>query len=156
MKVKELMIGDWVYIFDPDHEEEKEAYKVSEIREKGIRTHMFDDTYEEDWFAPIPLNPSILIQNGFEKTDHNNGFVDYIKTTEIEKEPRPRKQGIRLLGVRKLRVTFYKDTFGVAHSVCRISGRSHRIFEGETCYVHELQHALRLCGLKELADNFKL
>lgn len=23
-------------------------------------------------------------------------------------------------------------------------------------YVHELQHALRLCGLNELADNFKL
>lgn len=23
-------------------------------------------------------------------------------------------------------------------------------------YVHELQHALRLCGLNELADNFKV
>lgn len=23
-------------------------------------------------------------------------------------------------------------------------------------YVHQLQHALRLCGLDELADNFKL
>ena len=23
-------------------------------------------------------------------------------------------------------------------------------------YVHELQHALRLCGLRELADNFKI
>ncbi|MBQ0088527.1 MAG: hypothetical protein KBT27_04250 [Prevotellaceae bacterium] len=23
-------------------------------------------------------------------------------------------------------------------------------------YVHELQHALRLCGLNDLADNFKI
>ena len=26
----------------------------------------------------------------------------------------------------------------------------------DTLYVHELQHALRLCGLNELADNFKV
>lgn len=26
--------------------------------------------------------------------------------------------------------------------------------DGSIHYVHELQHALRLCGLKELADNF--
>lgn len=31
------------------------------------------------------------------------------------------------------------------------------IFGGiEIHYVHELQHALRLCGLNELADNFKI
>lgn len=27
---------------------------------------------------------------------------------------------------------------------------------GYLCYVHILQHALRLCGLDELADNFKV
>ena len=26
----------------------------------------------------------------------------------------------------------------------------------DTLYVHEMQHALRLCGLNELADNFKI
>ena len=26
----------------------------------------------------------------------------------------------------------------------------------KTIYLHELQHALRLCGLNDLADNFKL
>lgn len=31
------------------------------------------------------------------------------------------------------------------------------IFDGVVInYVHELQHALRLCGLNELADNFKI
>lgn len=35
-----------------------------------------------------------------------------------------------------------------------ISGENY--FEGKLEYVHELQHALRLCGLTELADNFKV
>ena len=30
------------------------------------------------------------------------------------------------------------------------------ISNGYFCYVHILQHALRLCGLDELADNFKV
>lgn len=36
------------------------------------------------------------------------------------------------------------------------------IHANDTCvkkrfrYIHELQHALRLCGLEELADNFKI
>ena len=34
-------------------------------------------------------------------------------------------------------------------------GNSTEVF-GDALYVHELQHALRLCGLTDLADNFKV
>ena len=33
---------------------------------------------------------------------------------------------------------------------------THSFLRINVFYVHELQHALRLCGLNELADNFKI
>ena len=41
--------------------------------------------------------------------------------------------------------------------VKNLRSKRHLEFEfRDTLYVHELQHILRLCGLNELADNFKL
>lgn len=36
------------------------------------------------------------------------------------------------------------------------NGKGISVAVGSIWYVHELQHALRLCGLNELADNFKV
>lgn len=135
MKVKELMIGDWVYIFDPDHKEEKEAYKVSEIREEGIRTHMFDDTYEEDWFDPIPLTPKILKANGF--VDRGDAGFQRLRTEDTQ----------RHLTIYLLDGYFFD---GNPDFEKEISGVKH------IKYVHQLQHALRICNLNNLADNFKI
>lgn len=126
----ELQIGDWVYIFDPDYKEEKEAYKVSEIREDGIRTYMFSDTYEEGWFEPIPLTPEILEKNGFEKVSS----VDY---------KLPYAESLAERG-------FYLEN--------RVSGlymiTDHQLMP--IIYVHELQRVLRCCGLWNLANNLKV
>ena len=35
-------------------------------------------------------------------------------------------------------------------------GNVRSVHVGPLQYVHELQHALRLCGLNEIADNFKI
>lgn len=46
---------------------------------------------------------------------------------------------------------------GTYHNTMNVYGRKapFSIFDGVAInYVHDLQHALRLCGLNELADNF--
>lgn len=37
-----------------------------------------------------------------------------------------------------------------------LSVRGESSFTGRVNYVHELQHALRVCGFEQLADNFKI
>lgn len=79
-------------------------------------------------FAPIPLTAEILEKNGWK----------YMKESELILAP---KSG----GF----VKYKTDTHFVSISgdgVCRKN----------IGYVHELQHALRLCGLNDLADDFQI
>ena len=129
MKATELMIGDWVKIkghLDYD--------KVREIaRDESMQWYIsfacsatLFRAYE---FEPIPLTPKILEKNGFwvmEKVD--NGAEEYIAYAT---------NGL-MFHYNRDNDYYFPNT--------PISWK----------YVHELQHALRLCGLDELADNFKL
>ena len=116
MKATDLMVGDWVYCFDPDEPDDKQIYKVSAIRseynEGAIKFEQFSDWFEDGWFAPIPLTAGILAKNGIE------GRPDFILAISFVKN---RKYATPLFNT-----------------------------------VHELQHALRLCGMNDLADNFKI
>lgn len=77
---------------------------------------------------PIPLTPEILMVNGFQ--EYPQVYLKHVK-----------KDGTFV------RITLLKDKNGniYIHGVGRIIYLH---------YVHELQHALRLCGLTELADDF--
>ena len=82
---------------------------------------------------PIPLTEEILEMNGFEERymyeDFNVFvFLNFAIYKRKENSSYPAKK-------------FFS-------SVC--------CCEFEINYVHELQHALRLCGRNELADNFKV
>lgn len=48
------------------------------------------------------------------------------------------------------------DKNGFFFSIHATSGEHDLSFTGYLEYVHELQHALRLCGHEEFADNFKI
>lgn len=81
---------------------------------------------------PIPLTPEILEKNGFETKFGYSKYNDeddffLITWNEISHHLRIR--------------TFDND--------CALD-------KDHIDYVHELQHALRLCGLNDLADNFKV
>lgn len=89
---------------------------------------------EQIW-SPIPLTAEILEKNDWEKEDISTICVEYTFT----------------LGCCYMMV---RITNGNAY--CELS-----VFHGPKIsmniqYVHELQHALRLCGLNNLADNFKV
>ena len=80
---------------------------------------------------PIPLTPEILEKNGFTKVNsqrYDYGYPD----TDCYVKVNPKKNMIHVNG-RNANSNLYSHSF-----------------------VHELQNALRLCGLNELADNFKV
>lgn len=142
MKANELMIGDWVYCFDPDEPDDKQINKVSAIRlefcEEAIKFEQFSDWFEEGWFAPIPITAEILEKNGFEI---EKGLI-YDSMTLIVSD-----KCVWWCKEYGLSITKYPDEDNVyVPYICNPS----------LVYVHELQHALRLCGLVELADNFKV
>ena len=95
---------------------------------RKIKIQDFVNLHKMD-FVPILLTPEILEKNGFwvmKKVD--NGAEEYI--------------AYAIDGL----IFHYNRDNDYYFPNTPISWK----------YVHELQHALRLCGLNELADNFKV
>lgn len=97
-----------------------------------------DFTIAKD-FYPITLTPEILEKNGF-KFEHNGlcTWCDGINNPyQVYVSLWFRMDcSVRIVDVHNHRDKFFTDNIPYGY------------------YVHELQHALRLCGLKRLADNF--
>ena len=135
MKASELMLNDWVF-----SDVRKMPWQIlqSDVR-RMVREYsdVFDLDNDFNAIKPIPLTGDILKVNGFTFNNVMQVWECYVGTPgdsiEIDFEH------CEVRGA--FDVFFNKDKGG-------------SIFELE--YVHELQHALRLCGLSELADNFKI
>lgn len=133
MTAKELMIGDWV-CYDGDDE------YTNPVQVDGLTTDnisldgegFFDGI--EGIVIPIPLTPEILEENGFEK----RYSVLYLWAN--------------LLTRQHIEIQDWQRKEGTNNWAIRVDGK----LSIDINYVHELQHALRLCGLDELADNFKV
>ena len=152
MKATELMIGDWV-IFGDEPLKVQHVYNngyddvVAEIVEDGTNEY---GVYEEIkdvsavYCSPIPLTPEILEKNGFYDRNtqwYYKRFGSYvcfdIAISLVYKE-------IEVSIVCGAGTDCEEEEYG-----------SSIVFSNDIC-VHTLQHALRLCGLDELADNFKV
>ena len=140
LSIKELQIGDWVTFGD-------EPLKVQHIYNNGyddVVAETMEEFLDEDGViceeikdvplvncSPIPLTPEILENNRFIKVNsqrYDYGYPD----TDCYVKVNPKKNMIHVNG-RNANSNLYSHSF-----------------------VHELQRALRLCGLNELADNFKV
>lgn len=141
MKATELMIGDWIKIkghLDYD--------KVQEIaRDENMQWYIsfacsatLFRAYE---FEPISLTPEILEKNGFEMFKYD-GWVHYY----------------RIFGNSAIPFVLHSMIGGemLSQEVDIFSTSTDTNCGIEINYVHELQHALRLCGLNKLAENFKV
>lgn len=141
MKATELMIGDWVKIkghLDYD--------KVQEIaRDENMQWYIsfacsatLFRAYE---FESISLTPEILEKNGFEMFKYD-GWVHYY----------------RIFGNSAIPFVLHSMIGGemLSQEVDIFSTSTDTNCGIEINYVHELQHALRLCGLNKLAENFKV
>ncbi len=124
MKANELMIGDFLLGYD------NKPLKVISIAEDGI---YFDSKDGEgvssfDNLSPIPLTPEILEKNGFEECiwgGKKSWRRRYLVHNEVLICIDGRDGGFKHFGYQ-----------GYESQICLF-------------YVHELQHALRLCGIEK-------
>lgn len=127
----ELMIDDWVvYHGDVDYEY---PHKITGLATEDISVG--DDGFLGGWkemVSPIPLTKDMLVINGFDVAEEEEDVVC-------------------ILFEHKFQARIW--SFG---SWLKISHDDVFTWHSPTCCVHNLQHALRMCGLHELADNFKL
>ena len=133
MEANELMIGDWVISFGAPH-------KIVGVRTDSfypyIKTDMSDTWYEEgmkDLLEPIPLTPDILEKN-FGRP-YGVGWYDAYELKRIEGE-----------GIYYVRDAYRypsKERFSI------IKAYNEEITFCSLKFVHELQHALRLAGIKK-------
>lgn len=142
MKASELMIGDWVYAIDIDNGE-KHPCRANNLeydytnKRGDFCVDFYETGYEAEWpdvafnVEPIPLTPEILEKNGFEK--RRGGEFIYDEDDE------------------NIFMVYYPKSmnYNGIYDYIDISRGCVEIKELPIQYVHELQHALRLCGIKK-------
>lgn len=128
------MVGDWVLLFD------KTPVKVDCIGNVEV---YLSEPNGQDWrvtyehIKPIPLTPEILEKNGFTYCKSDGGF--YLHTTIS-------------YGNWDVDVVLFDVTDEYRNNQLHISSPDDSyiaIHLMECNHVHELQHALRLCGIKK-------
>lgn len=126
MRVTDLMVGDWVYI----HEPECKGHRIDAIDELDGQVGADGEVYDECDIRPIPLTEEILMKNGFEKCHDDEA-------------PAEECYFFRLLN--KQCGWFDIDAFGLEEEL----GAEFTYHDINIHYVHQLQHLLRLCGIEK-------
>lgn len=142
MKANELMIGDHVSHFD-----EKKNCVVTELRGRKVAVSYTDDNGNTKYsellpemaFEPIPLTAEILEKNGFIKDAFTNVSPDYYYGDDEH------SICINLNSTcdKSKSVWIEKRSSRFAVSI----EESRNSLDKKPLYVHQLQHALRLCNI---------
>ncbi|MBO7617309.1 MAG: hypothetical protein J6T22_09345 [Bacteroidales bacterium] len=123
MEARELMVGDWVF--------EKSSGNPVEVT---LEIMGYCTIYSNEHYEPIPLTAEILQKNGFNKIDENTySFRRCCGDGEIK---------IRVIDLTCGEWELYAMDYD-KYSDTRISFSNEQSF----LKVHELQHALKLCGI---------
>ena len=124
MKAEELMVGDW---FEFPMNQKIQIKSIDKVNETDtiINRGKFDDLFFLDDIKPILLTPEMLEKNGFEYDEEGRVLADNL-----------------VLWIDEIRYVEY-NPFNRAFLILGESST----FDGICNYVHELQHALRLCGI---------
>ena len=125
MDYTNLMVGDWVR-FRGDYPQKEQQGKIAKVRGvKGrVDVRTLDGEYHNsehpDWLEPIPITPEILADNGWEIISASQAYE---------------------------RWWFGAEETEIALDA--IYGKYYYCEELDIMYVHELQHLLKLCGIKK-------
>lgn len=123
MKANELMIGDYVLFSG-----ELKQVKSIVVSDNGVeRIYVYGNTCQVStinaYIQPIPLTPEILEKNGWE--ERPTGYVFYTNGKRYDNS---------------LWYIFSSNTFVFNNAEFQIN------------YVHQLQHALKLCGIEKTIE----
>lgn len=151
MKGIKLQLGDYVFIKSLYGGYHTSLIKISAIHLKKVGYHNVLDRLNWVRFSllePILLTPEILEKNGFNKVlqpDCSNSYYWEFKKFE---------EGTDAL---LYHIKAYSNPFRGMHIFIENFGDCATLsFNKQMESLHELQQALRLCGLDELADNLKM
>ena len=160
MKAEELMIGDYFFV-----EKENLCIRKGTVVEiRGIdaddrldaknligNAHchpldpfQFDGGIWLDYLEPIPLTPEILEENGFKKSESDTLSQTWAWAEKSEK-----------IYNRWVQITFYNEPINGVSYLTKIetcSSKGDGVNNLHSCdieSVHQLQHALRLCGINK-------
>ena len=126
MKAKELMTGDWVCLEDDPKPRQVDFIRTGEV---GL---YWNKIVTPPYIKPIPITPEILEKNGFKGDGYAILILDeqtYLDYYYYEHRLRKHWCGV--------------DEWENHSKVNDIT------FKCNCYYVHELQHALRLCGIEK-------
>lgn len=171
MDIKDLMIGDWVQVhqFYIDEETDEKVFyyekpiymQVGEVYNDLIATIVpwtdpkDESTYDEallEEIEPIILTPEILEKNGwyFGLTSNEEDLKSVSPAHFVSHWAYDEGGG-------GISLFFPNESDGGCLRICDQNfNRSLEFVYCDTIYVHELQNALRLCGMNKLANNFKV
>lgn len=148
MKANELMIGDWVLRFG------ETPARVDAIG--NIEVYLSDDktgdwTVSYEHIKPIPITSEILEKNGFTHCDYEGSeLLDAFCWVEFNEA----RNGF-MINRASIKVTLYKKPImgvSVLTEIDTYSTKGDGVNKVHSCdieSVHELQHALRLCGIEK-------
>ena len=130
MKAEELMIGDWVCT---EHDSTPRQIDWIRTGEVGL---FWNKVVTPPYLVPIPLTPEILEKNGFERAACGVGAIIYTFSDDDE--------------YYALAIDEYTDSiWRVEYTNCEMHFPLVRIM---VLFVHDLQHALRLCGIEKTIE----
>ena len=144
MKAEELMIGDWVYYSSKKHIVQvvgisgiQYSFNQQDVILYGDCFKDFDgrgrwESHTTKSLSPIPLTPEILEKNGFEMVLDK----DKLPTYRIKWTRNPNLYFTVFTGV-----DGYWNPVGFGVTIAGVNG----VID----YVHQLQHALKLCGINK-------
>lgn len=146
MKCSDLQIGDYILV-----KPSMMLIKVAAVHKNKVGYH--EVTHKLNWvrmdlIEPIPLTPEILERKGFSKVPQPGCSNPYHWILEKYEEG---SEGLLY------RIKAYKTLFrGMYVIIYNYADCAQINFGKQIESFHELQHALRLCGLNDLADNFRM
>ena len=134
MKSEELMIGDWV-MYNPNVFIEDEYEPTKECFPTKINSGEDIDLAIEGCYIPIPLTPEILEKNGFSGEMYAFCKINDEQWLEYYYHEHRLRKWWRGIDERNNHAEVNEITF-----------------QCNCYYVHELQHALRLCGTSKTIE----
>ena len=145
MKSSDLMLGDWVRAKTVDYvdgvikyvEENKRATTAMIHQLYNQETGVLKDSLYSIQVEPIELTPEILLKNGFNKDD-------YLASQCYGREANHSVYSLLLENGNQV-VTLDYCNKKIELEVATNAGRCLTIANG--CYIHELQHAIKLCRI---------
>lgn len=140
MKVNELMIGDWVDFYHSYEHEKKivTRHRVTEIFECGlVGLSNHPNPVHADHIEPVKITPEILEKNGFVE-DKSVGYCERYIWADSMRLPQT-----------VVEFSFGDDGATMLNCWIKLNDGENNIHICDPSYVHQLQHALRLCGIEK-------